>query len=315
MAEQSTSSSIAPEVAPTTTTTLSDFDALLSKEFKPKTEQAQQAVQKAVQTLAEQALKTAVLVPGDVVKTIEAIIAELDRKLSEQINLIIHHEDFRKLEGTWRGLHHLVSNTETDEMLKIRVLNISKNEIGKILKKYKGVSWDQSPLFKKIYEEEFGSPGGSPYGCLIGDYYFDHSPPDVSILAGIAQIASAAHCPFISGASPSLMNMESWTELGNPRDLAKIFQTPEYASWRSLRESEDSQYIGLCMPRFLARLPYGQKTSPLEEFDFEEDTAGGAENCYCWANSAYAMGANITRSFKLYGWCARIRGVESGGMV
>ncbi|MHC4241601.1 MAG: type VI secretion system contractile sheath large subunit [Planctomycetota bacterium] len=293
----------------------SEFDLLLKKEFKPKSDRARDAISSAVRTLAEQALSETALISDDVVRSIEAIIAEIDMKLSEQINLIMHHEDFQALEGSWRGMHHLVNNTETDETLKIRVLNLPKKDLAKTIKKYKGTAWDQSPLFKKLYEEEFGSPGGEPYGCLIGDYNFDHSPPDVEILNGMAQIAAAAHAPFISAAAPTLMNMDSWNELSNPRDLTKIFQTAEYAPWRSLRESEDSRYIGLTMPRFLGRIPYGAKTNPLEDFDFEEETAGGQHSKYLWTNSAYAMGVNINRSFKQFGWCATIRGVESGGMV
>ena len=294
---------------------LSEFEALLQKEFRPKTIQAREAVTEAVRTLAAQALEATQLISEDAVRTIEAIIAEIDRKLTEQINLIMHHEDFRRLEGTWRGLYHLVSNTETDENLKIRVFNISKKELARTLRRYKGTAWDQSPIFKKIYEAEYGTPGGEPYGCLIGDYYFNHTPPDVELLSSIAQIAAAAHAPFIAGADPSLLNMESWQELGDPRDLTKIFQTAEYAPWRSLREAEDSKYVGLTLPRFLARLPYGANTNPVEEFDFEEDVEGADHNKYVWANAAYAMGVNINRAFKLYGWCSRIRGTESGGLV
>ena len=247
---------------------------MLNKEFKPKTDEAKSAVKQAVQTLAQQALSASTLVSDNAIKTIEAIIAEIDRKLTEQVNLILHHQDFKSLEGSWRGLHYLVNNTETGENLKIRVMNISKKEVAKTLKKFKGTAWDQSPLFKKLYEEEFGMPGGQPYGCLMGDYYFDHSAPDVEMLAGIAQISAAAHAPFISAAAPSLLNMDTWQELSNPADLAKIFGTPEYAAWKSLRESEDARYLGLTMPRVLARMPYGAKTSPVEEFAFEEDTAG-----------------------------------------
>ncbi len=294
---------------------VSEFEGLLQKEFKPKTDRAREAVEAAVQTLAGQALAQTALISDDAVRTIEAIIAEIDQKLSEQINLIMHHADFQQLEGTWRGLSHLVNNTETDEQLKIRVLNLPKKDLSKTLKKYKGTAWDQSPLFKKMYEDEYGTPGGEPYGCLIGDYQFDHTPQNVEILNGIAQIAAAAHAPFISAAAPGLMNMDTWQELGNPRDLTKILQTAEYASWRSLRESDDSRYIGLTMPRFLSRIPYGAKTEPVEEFDFEEDTEGADHSKYCWSNSAYAMGININRAFKLYGWCSRIRGAESGGMV
>src|SRR5258708_3271893 len=266
MAEASTQA----QAAAGATAEVGEFDKLLTKEFKPKTDKALEAIKAGVQTLAEQALAGVSLVPDDVVKTIEGIIAQIDKKLSEQVNHIIHHEDFKTLEGSWRGLHHLVTNTENDEMLKIRVLNVSKKEVGRTLKKFKGTAWDQSPLFKKIYGEEYDMPGGFPYGCLIGDYYFDHTPPDVEILQGMAQIAASCHCPFIAGAAPSLMMMQSWQELNNPRDLTKIFETPDYAPWKSLRESEDSRYIGLGMPRFLSRLPYGAKTNPGEDFDFEE---------------------------------------------
>ena len=297
------------------TAEIGDFESLLRKEFKPRTDEAQEAVETAVRTLAAQALSQTTLISSDVTKTIEAMVAALDKKLTEQINLILHHPDYQKLEGAWRGLHYLVNNTETDEMLKIRFMNISKQELGKTLKKFKGTAWDQSPLFKKIYEAEYGQFGGEPFGCLVGDYHFDHGPVDVEMLSEMAKISAAAHCPFISGASPSLMQMDSWQELSNPRDLTKIFTTPEYASWRSLRDSEEAQYIGLAMPRFLARLPYGPKTNPVDEFSFEEDTAGTDHGKYGWANSAYAMATNITRAFKLYGWCSRIRGVESGGAV
>jgi len=293
----------------------SELDGLLKKEFKPKSEEAQDAVERAVRTLAEQALSQTQLIGADVVASIEAMVAAIDRKLSEQVNQILHHADFQQLEGAWRGLHYLVNNTETDEMLKIRVLNISKSEVSKTLKRYKGTAWDQSPLFKRVYEAEYGQFGGEPFGCLVGDYYFDQSAPDVELLTELAKTSAAAHCPFLAGASPTVMQMGSWQELANPRDLTKIFTTPEYAGWRSLRESEDARYLGLAMPRFLSRLPYGAKTSPVEEFNFEEDTAGAEHGRYTWANAAYAMATNITRSFKLYGWCSRIRGVESGGAV
>ena len=292
-----------------------EFSALLKREFKPKSEEANEAVQRAVRTLAQQALLDTKLVSDDAVKTIEKIIAEIDKKLTQQINKILHHEDFQKLESAWRGLHYMVNNTETDEMLKIRVMNVSKADLAKTLKRYKGTNWDQSPLFKKVYEAEYGQLGGEPFGCLVGDYYFDHMPPDVELLGELSKNAAAAHCPFISATSPTLMQMDSWQELANPRDLTKIFQTPEYAGWRSLREADDAKYVGLAMPRFLARLPYGAKTSPVEEFDFEEETESGTHDKYTWANAAYAMGVNITRAFKLYGWCTTIRGVESGGAV
>src|SRR3954451_8386391 len=293
----------------------SDFDSLLKKEFKPKTDEAKDAVERAVRTLAEQALAQTTLISGDVVKSIEKIIAEIDKKLTEQINKILHHEDYQKLESAWRGLHYLVNNTETDEMLKIRVMNISKLDLGKTLKRYKGTAWDQSPIFKKVYEAEYGQFGGEPFGCLVGDYYFDQTPPDVELLGEMAQVAASAHTPFIAGASPTVMQMSTWQELANPRDLTKIFTTPEYAGWRSLRESEDSRYLGLAMPRYLSRLPYGAKTNPVDDFAFEEGTGAADHSRYTWSNAAYAMATNINRSFKLYGWCSRIRGVESGGAV
>ena len=293
----------------------SEFTSLLQREFKPKSDEAKSAVERAVRTLAEQALAQTTLIGNDVIKTIEAMIAALDAKLTEQVNLILHHADFQKLEGSWRGLHYLVNNTETDEMLKIRFMNITKAEVGKTLKRFKGAAWDQSPLFKKIYEDGYGVLGGEPFGCLVGDYTFDHSPPDVELLGEMAKVSAAAHCPFIAGASPTVMEMDSWQELANPRDLTKIFSTPLHAAWRSLRESEDARYIGLAMPRYLARLPYGAKTSPVEEFDFEEDTGAADHGKYTWSNAAYAMAVNINRSFKLYGWCSRIRGIESGGAV
>ena len=294
----------------------SEFSSLLTKEFKPKTDQAAKAVEQAVKTLAEQALSHSVTISDDAYKSIEAIIAEIDHKLSEQINLILHHESFQQLESSWRGLFHLVSNTEVDEHLKIRFMNLSKNDLRRSMKRFKGIAWDQSPLFKQIYEEEYGQLGGEPYGCMIADYYFDHTPPDVDLLGSIAKVASASHMPFIAGASPAVLQMDSWQELANPRDLTKIVtQNLEYAPWNSLRSSEDSRYLGLAMPRFLSRLPYGIKTNPVDEFDFEEDTDGSDHRKYVWSNAAYAMGVNINRSFKSFGWCTMIRGVESGGAV
>ena len=248
---------------------LGGFQALLKQEFRPRDEEAEERIGAAVRTLAEQALAHTKLISDDAIRTIEALIAQLDKKLTEQINLIIHHADYQELEGAWRGLHHLVNNTETDQMLKIRVLNISKADLGRTLEKFEGTAWDQSPIFKKLYEEEYGQFGGEPYGCLVGDYHFDHTPPDVELLGELSKIAASAHAPFVTGASPSVMQMESWQELANPRDLTKIFTTPEYAAWRSLRESDDARYLALCMPRFLSRLPYGAKTNPVDDFAFE----------------------------------------------
>lgn len=297
------------------TVEMSDFEKLLNQEFKPKSDEANMAVQSAVKTLVGQALENVALVSDNSIKTIQGIIAELDKKLSAQVNAIIHHEKFQQLESAWRGLSYLVNNTQTSERQKIRVLNVSKKDLAKSLKKFKGTAWDQSPMFKALYEAEYGTAGGEPFGCLIGDYYFNQTAPDIEMLKGISQIAAAAHMPFISAADPSIMNFESWQELSNPRDISKIFGTPEYAAWRSFRESEDSRYVALTMPRVLSRMPYGEKTNPVEEFGFEEDTGKGASEKYNWMNAAYAMGVNINRSFSEYGWCACIRGVENGGAV
>ena len=244
------------------------------------------------------------------------MIAAIDAKLTEQVNQILHHEDFQKLESAWRGLHYLVNNTETDEKLKIRVMNISKKELHKTLKKFKGTAWDQSPLFKKVYEEEYGQFGGEPFGAIVGDYHFDQSPPDVELLGEMAKIAAAAHAPFITGAQlqPDADGVVAGT--GQP---ARPDQDLLHARVRRLAQPARVGRLAstsACACRASSRaLPYGAKTNPVEEFDFEEDTAGADHSKYTWANAAYAMATNINRSFKLYGWCSRIRGIESGGAV
>ncbi|MGR2663612.1 type VI secretion system contractile sheath large subunit [Chromobacterium haemolyticum] len=307
---------LAPAAAGQTETTVDDgLKDILRRSFRPRTNEAAEAVQSAVQTLLAYARRSRVVVREDVAQTVEQLVAELDRKISEQLTLVLHNEHFQKLEGAWRGLHYLVSNTDTTENLKIRYLNVSKKELGKTLRRYKGVVWDQSPIFKMIYEQEYGQFGGEPFGCLVGDYHFDHSAQDVALLTEMSKIAAAAHTPFISAAAPSLLQMDDWSELGNPRDVSKIFTSTEYAFWRRLRESNDSRYLALTLPRFLARVPYGPKTQPIEEFGFEEKVDPNRASDFCWANSAYAMAANITRAFSTYGWCTKIRGVESGGAV
>jgi type VI secretion system protein ImpC len=246
---------------------------------------------------------------------IETVNSEIDVALGEQLNHVLHHPDFQALESTWRGLHFLVRNVEADPQLKIRLFDISLRELSRTLRKFRGTAWDHSPIFQKIYEEEYGVLGGEPFGVLIGDYYFDHQPQSVQTLADISAVAAAAHVPFIAGASPSLMQMESWAELANPRDLTRIFQTPEYAAWRSLRLMEDARYLGLCMPRMLTRLPYGIAFDPVDDFAFEEEVEGPDTTGYAWTNSAFALGANLARSFTQYGWCTRIHGIETGGIV
>jgi len=293
----------------------SSFAELLKKSFKPPTDERQRAIQASMQTLSEWALRDTTVVSEDTVETIKGMIGELDRMLSAQINEILHDEEFQKVESAWRGLHFLVSRSEINDQLKVRVLQISKTELRNCVRKYKGAAWDTSPLFRKIYESEFGVLGGEPYGCLIGDYSFDHSATDCETLREVSKIAASAHVPFISAANSSLLGLESWQELPNPRDLTAIFSTPEYAAWNGLRSSEDSRYLGLALPRFLGRMPYGAKTNPVDDFAFEEETGGSDPSKFCWLNAAYAMGTNITRAYSYYGWCTRIRGVESGGAI
>src|SRR6201990_2049781 len=292
-----------------------EFSALLKQSFKPRTERAATEVENAVKTLVDQALVDTSVIKTDVLDTIEEMIAQLDKKLSAQVNEILHAPEFQQIEGAWRGLAYLIYQSETDAMLKIRVMDVSKNELYRHLRQYPNAAWDQSALFKKVYEEEFGQLGGQPYGCLIGDYSFSHLPTDVQLLRDMSRIAAAAHAPFFAAADSTLMGMDSWNELMNPRDISKVFDRPEYPAWKSLRDSDDARYVGLCMPRVLSRLPYGAKSEPVDEFAFEEDTDGHKGEKYGWMNAAYPMAANVNRAYKEYGWTVRIRGVESGGEV
>lgn len=265
--------------------------------------------------LIEQAMRGTVVWDKSVTKTIRQAIAGIDQTMSEQLSAIMHNEQFQKLEGSWRGLHHLVMNTETSKQLKLRMLNISKRELFKDLDK--AVEFDQSQLFKKLYEDEFGMPGGEPFGALVGDYEVTNHPEDIDLLEKVAGVCAAAHCPFISAASPDLFGFESWTDMSKPRDLEKIFMGKKYTKWNSFRDSEDSRYVTLVMPRVLARLPYGANTKPVEEFGFEEFSSSGpaGHNSYCWMNAAYVMGTNLTRAFAETNWCTAIRGMENGGRV
>jgi type VI secretion system protein ImpC len=249
----------------------------------------------------------------DVVAAIDKAVAEIDQKLTEQLNEIMHTPEFQKLESTWRGLFYLVDRSETGTTLSIRVMNTSKKDLLDDLTK--AVEFDQSGLFKKIYEDEFGTPGGKPFGCIIGDYEFGKHPQDFLLLEKVSQVAAAAFAPFFAAAAPTLLGMDSYTELQQPRDLAMIFQGAEYIKYRSFRDSEDSRYVGLTLPRVLARLPYGEETQPVEAFRFEEDVTGRDHSKYLWMNAAWAMGARITDAFAKYGWTAAIRGREGGGVV
>ncbi len=273
-----------------------------------------------LKTLTEEALKGTVSYSKNLTVTFNQAIAEIDAAMSKQLAAVMHNEKFQKLEGSWRGLHHLVMNSETSATLKIRMMNVSKRELYKDLSK--AVEFDQSQTFKKIYENEFGTPGGEPYGALIGDYEFTNHPEDVELLTGMSNVAAASFAPFISAAGPKLFGFDDYNELSKPRDLEKIFESIEYAKWRSFRESEDARFVSLVMPRVLARLPYGENTKPVEEFGFEEgemDASGAAKPMdhdeYTWMNAAYVMGTNLTSAFAQYGWCTAIRGAEGGGRV
>jgi len=260
-----------------------------------------------------QIMEGAITVSKDTEAMINSRIAQIDKLISDQLNEVMHHPDFQKLEGSWRGLQYLVSQSETGERMKIRVMNTSKKDLLKDMEK--ASEFDQSALFKKVYEEEYGMFGGASYGALIGDYEFSSHPQDLALLEKISQVAASAHAPFISAAAPQLFNWDSFEELGGPRDLSKIFSSADYAKWKSFRESEDSRYVSLALPHILMRLPYGQDNVPVEAFNFEEDIDGTDSSKYLWGNAAYALGTRLTDAFAKYSWCAAIRGVEGGGLV
>jgi type VI secretion system protein ImpC len=268
-----------------------------------------------MKTLVDQSLAGTLTFDKNVTKTINATIKAIDEKLSAQLSAVMHHPDFQKLEGTWRGLNYLVMNSETSAMLKLKVLNVPKRELFNDVDK--AVEFDQSQIFKKLYENEFGTPGGEPYGALIGDYEFTNHPEDIDLLGKISNVAAAAFCPFISAAAPQLFGFDSWQELSKPRDLEKIFMAIEYTKWKSFRESEDSRFVSLVMPRTLARMPYGADTKPIEAFGFEEVDASKPvpHDDFTWMNAAYVMGTKMTDAFAKYGFCTAIRGAEGGGKV
>jgi type VI secretion system protein ImpC len=303
----------------TTTTTeggVSFLDQVIGATKQTERDRAQDLIK----ALTEEALKGTVSFSRNLTVTFERAIAAIDQKLSEQLNKIMHHPRFSKLEGSWRGLHYLVMNSETGTGLKIRMLQCSKKDLSRDLQK--AVEFDQSQMFKKLYENEFGTPGGEPYGALVGDYEWTNHPDDIETLRLMSSVAAASFAPFISAAGAGLFGMETWTELSKPRDLAKIFDTTEYAKWRSFRDSEDARFVNLVMPRTIARLPYGAATVPVEDFGYEEapyDEAGKAKSMdhedYCWMNAAYVMATRMTDAFAQYGFCTAIRGAEGGGKV
>lgn len=264
-----------------------------------------------VKRFVSEILEGTIQLSPDTEAMINARIAQIDRLVSRQLNEVMHHPDFQKLESTWRGLKYLLSQTETSAMLKIKVLNVSKKELLRDLQR--APEFDQSALFKKVYEEEYGVFGGAPFGALVGDYEFGRSGQDIELLEKISQVAAAAHAPFLTAASCEMFNLESFTQLDAPRDLAKVFDSTEYARWKTFRDSEDSRYVALTAPRMLLREPFGKATVPIEAFDYEEDV--GAHDNYLWGNAAWALASRVTQAFAMHGWCATIRGVESGGLV
>lgn len=266
-----------------------------------------------VKRFLNEVLEGEMAISHDTESMINARIAQIDHLLSIQTNRILHHPEFQKLEASWRGLRYLLNNSETGTNLKIKVLNVSKQELLKDLQR--APEFDQSALFKKVYEEEFGVFGGSPFGAILGDYEFGRSGQDIELLEKVSQVAAAAHAPFLSGVSAEMFNLESFEQLDQPRDLAKVFDTTEYAAWKAFRDSEDSRYVGLAGPRMLLRAPYGPNDVPVEAFNYDEKMTGRDHDEYLWGNAAWALGARITQSFAKHGWCATIRGVESGGLV
>jgi type VI secretion system protein ImpC len=266
-----------------------------------------------VREFVRQVLEGAMTISKDAEMMINARIAQIDHLVSLQLNEVLHHPSFQKLEASWRGLKYMMDQSETSDKLKIRVLNVTKRELLRDLQR--APEFDQSALFKKIYEEEYGVFGGAPFSAMIGDYEFGRGPEDIELLEKVSQVAAAAHAPFLTAASPEMINLESFTQIDAPRDMAKIFDSSEYAKWKSFRQSEDSRYVGLCLPHVLSRLPYGKDGTQIDGFNYEEGVDGTDHSKYLWGNAAYALGARLTQAFALYGWCAAIRGVEGGGLV
>lgn len=289
------------------------LDQIINKGRLARDPSAQSYAKDMVSEFVDQVLAVGGTVNKDAVAFINDRIAEIDQLLGDQLDQILHNEKFQALEASWRGLHYLVFNSETGTDLKIRLMNSSKQELSDDLEK--AVEFDQSALFKKIYEEEYGTFGGSPYSCLVADFYFTGNAPDMELLTKLSNVAAAAHAPLIAAPDPHLFDLDSFTDLGKPRDLAKIFESLDKIKWRSFRESEDSRYVALAMPHVLLRLPYGKETLPVEGLDYEEEVDGETQNTFLWGNAAYMLGQRITNAFSHYGWTAAIRGVEGGGLV
>ncbi len=302
-----------PVAAATTTAEVSLLDQIVEQGRFGEEPASQQRGKNLVKEFLAQVLSGEVTVSRDSEAMINQRIAQIDHLVSLQLNEVMHHPAFQKLEGSWRGLKYLLDNSEMTPMLKVRVLNASKKEVLKDLQR--APEFDQSALFRKVYEDEYGIFGGEPFGALIGDFEFTKHPEDIELLEKVSQVAAAAHAPFLTAAGSELLNLESYTELGQVRDIGRIFDNTEYAKWKGFRESEDSRYVGLCLPHVLMRLPYGKDSKPVEGFNYEENVDGTEHNKYLWGNAAYALGARLTNSFAQFGWCASIRGVEGGGLV
>lgn len=305
--------SAAPQAATEQVIEKSLLDSIVEEGIRTKDESARERGKDLVKEFVAQVLEGSMTVTRDAETMINARIAQIDHLLSIQLNEILHHPTFQKLEGSWRGLRYMMDQSETSDQLKIKILSVTKKELLRDLQR--APEFDQSALFKKVYEEEFGIFGGAPFAAMVGDYEFGRGPEDLELLERIGQTAAAAHAPFLSAASPEFFNLESFAQLDAPRDIAKIFDTTEYAKWKSFRQSEDSRYVGLTCPRVLGRLPYGKDTAQVDAFRYEENVDGSDHSKYLWTNAAYALGARLTNAFALYGWCAAIRGVEGGGLV
>lgn len=283
-----------------------------SKVAKSSTEHAR--AKDIIAELVQEVMNGTVVMSSNLCATLDARVAQLDALISDQLSVVMHAPEFQQIEASWRGLHYLCKQTSTSPMLKIKVFNTNKKELVRDFQT--AIDFDQSALFKKVYEEEFGTFGGAPFAAIVGDFEIGRQPTDMYFIEQMSHVAAAAHAPFVSGASPELLGLESFTDLGKPRDLAKIFDTVEYAKWKSFREAEDSRYVGLTLPHFLGRLPYNPKDgTTVEGFNYVEDVNGTDHSKYLWVNAAYAFGARLTNAFELYGWCAAIRGVEGGGLV
>jgi type VI secretion system protein ImpC len=303
----------AAQTAEAKTTESSLLDQIVDQGRFGKEQSARERGRDMVKEFVAQVLEGEMKLSRDADATINSRVAQIDHLISLQLNEVLHHPAFQKLEASWRGIKYMMDQSETSSMLKIRVLNVSKKELLRDLQR--APEFDQSVMFKKVYEDEFGIFGGEPFGALVGDYEFSKHPEDIELLEKVSQVAAGAHAPFLTAASPELLNLDSFSQLGEPRDIGKIFDSTEFAKWKSFRASEDSRYVGLTMPRVLMRLPYGKDTKPVDDFNYEEGVDGTDHSKYLWGNAAYALGARLTQAFAQYGWCASIRGVEGGGLV